>query len=120
MKKFVEVMFDNNTYSKKYVFKNDIEGLVVGDKVVVETTNGFSVATIKGFLETSNIGSKFVVQRIDTETHELRKEKEKKLATVKAKMEARRKKLQEIEIYKILAKEDSEMATLLAEMEELN
>ncbi|HDR3499677.1 TPA: hypothetical protein QCN48_005142 [Bacillus toyonensis] len=120
MKKFVEVTFDNNAYSKKYVFKNDIEGLAVGDKVVVETANGFSVATINNFLETSKIGTKFVVQKIDVEAHNTRLEKEKKLATVKAKMEERRKKLQEIEIYKILAKEDSEMATLLAEMEKLN
>lgn len=120
MKKFVEVTFDNNAYSKKYVFKNDIEDLKIGDKVVVETTNGFSVATIKGFLETSKIGSKFVVQRIDTEAHEIRKEKEKKLATIKAKMEARRKELQEIEIYQILAKEDSEMASLLSEFNKLD
>ncbi|MDA1509591.1 hypothetical protein ORN01_25375 [Bacillus cereus] len=120
MKKFVEVTFDNNAYSKNYVFKNDIEGLVIGDKVVVETANGFSVGTIKGFLETSKIGTKYVVQKIDLDSHKLRLEKEKKLATVKAKMEARRKQLQEIEIYKILAKEDSEMATLLSELENLN
>ncbi|WP_324658944.1 hypothetical protein [Bacillus cereus] len=120
MKKFVEVTFDNNTYSKKYVFKNDITDLVIGDKVVVETANGLSVATISGFLETSKIGTKFVVQKIDMVAHNNRLEKEKKLATVKAKMEERRKKLQEIEIYKILAKEDSEMAKLLAEMNELD
>lgn len=120
MTKFVEVTFDNNTYSKKYVFRNDIADLQIGDKVVVETQHGFSVGTVKSFLETSKIGTKFVVQKIDVEAHNKRLEREKKLATVKAKMEERRQKLQEIEIYKILAKEDSEMAKLLAELNELD
>lgn len=109
------VLVEFPTSYKEYAFRNDIEGIKAGDKVVVDTANGFVVADVTGVDVASNKASKYVVQKIDTEAHEKRLEKANKLKELKAKMEDRRKKLQEIEIYQILAKEDDEMAALLAE-----
>lgn len=119
-KKFAKVQFNSNTYGKDYVFKNDIEDLEVGDQVVVDTRYGYSVATVIEFMEQSNIGSKYLVQKIDISAHKVRLEKERKLKEIKAKMDARRKKLEEIEIYEMLAKQDEEMAGLLKMLKEID
>ncbi|MGD2330696.1 hypothetical protein [Bacillus amyloliquefaciens] len=113
------ILVEFPTSYKEYAFRNDIEGIEVGDKVVVDTSNGFVVAEVTKVDVVSNKASKYVVQKIDIEAHEKRIEKANKLIELKAKMEDRRKKLQEIEIYQILAKEDDEMAALLAEYGEI-
>lgn len=118
VKAIVVVEFDSGY--KHYDFKNDIAGLVVGDKVVVDASPGISVATVVGFKDVSKAATKYIIQKVDLDTHKARLEKDKKLAEIKAKMEKRRKELQEIEIYQILAKEDSDMAKLLEEFTALN
>lgn len=116
--KVVEVKFDD--YGSKYNFKTDIEGIAVGDKVVVDTAHGFSVATVTSLEQhTTKKATKFVVQVIDVAKHEERLEREAKRLAMVSKMEARRKKLQEMEIYRLLAKEDEEMAKLLEEYQEM-
>lgn len=113
------VLVEFPTSYKEYAFRNDIEGIEVGDKVVVDTAGGIVVAEVTKVDVVSNKASKYVVQKIDTAAHEKRLEKANKIKELKAKMEERRKKLQEIEIYQILAKEDDEMAALLAEYGEI-
>lgn len=117
-KKIVIVEF-NSSY-KQYEFKNDIEGLEVGDIVVVDAAPGISIGTVTSFKDDSKVAMKWVIQKVDLVAHNERLAREKKLVEIKAKMELRRKKLQEIEIYQILAKEDKDMAALLEEYQGLN
>lgn len=114
--KTIGARFDTSTYAKTYNFLADIE-LTVGDKVVVETQHGLSVATVVEVHERIKQASKFVVQKVDTEAHAKRVERESKRRELKEKMEARRKQLEEVNIYRILAKEDEEIAALLSEYE---
>jgi len=118
VKQIVIVQFDSGY--KQYDFKSDIEGLQVNDKVVVDTAMGYSVGTVVGFKDVSKAATKWVIQKVDLDGHTTRLEKEKKMAELKLKMEKRRKELQEIEIYQILAKEDEGMAELLKEYQGLN
>lgn len=116
--KIVQVEFDQTPY-KHYEFKCGDETVNLGDYVVVDTSVGIGVAKVVGFKEVSKLATRWVIQKVDMTKHEERLEREKKMKEVKAKMEARRKKLQEREIYILLAKEDDEMANLLKEYEEL-
>lgn len=112
---------------KKYNFLTNIEDLQAGDIVVVDTVNGFVLAEVveyaeelKEFGETfGNKRPKWVIQKVDVAAHEARLEKEKRLKDVKKLMEVERKKAEEKQIYRILAKENPEMAKLLEEMEAL-
>ncbi|WP_353856765.1 hypothetical protein [Bacillus sp. Bos-x628] len=119
----VYVKFENNDYGKEYAFRNDIEDLAVDDKVVLDTQYGFAVGTVMDIQDEEpkhvNV-NKFVVQKIDISQHESRLEHFALVEKVKAKMEKRRKELEEINIFAILAKEDEEMKTLLDQYNELN
>lgn len=112
-KKIAVVEFESGY--KSYEFKTDIEDLHVGDYVVVDTSSGINVARVVEIKDYSNKATKWVIQKLDMTKHQERLEKEKKLKEIQAKMEARRKQLQELEIYRLLAKEDAEMAKLLEE-----
>lgn len=129
MKKFVGVVtfpdtkVHSSAYGKKYNFLTDIQGLKVGDKLVVDTQNGVTIAEFVaydalGFGETGvKTPTKWIIQKIDMEAHEVRIKAAKDLEKLKVQMEARRKQAEEISIYRILAKEDPEMAKLLTEYE---
>lgn len=116
MNQFVSITFDNNEYGKEYMFRNDIPDLTIGDKVVLDTQRGFSVGTVMGFEEHEpdhiKVG-KFVVQKIDTHSHSERLRNFAYVQEIKGKLEARRKQLEDDNIYALLAQQDNEMKTLL-------
>lgn len=60
-----------------------------------------------------------IVGKVDTTAYSARIEQRKKLAELKAKMQERAKKLQDIVLYQTLAKDDPEMAQLLSEYMDL-
>lgn len=108
--------------AKSYAFLTEIEDLEKNDIVVVDTVNGLVLAR---FLKYDEIGDttksiKWIIQRVDLSTHNKRIEDARQIEVLKKKMEARRKKAQEIEIYAILAKEDPEMQAMLDQFRELN
>jgi len=117
---YVGVKFDE-VYGKVYYFMNDIEGLQVGDLVVVDTQQGYQVATIKAISDTLPVKNvvKWVVQKVDLARHLERVEKQQKIDELKKKMEQRRKQLEEIQIYRLLAQEDESMRELLKELDAL-
>lgn len=115
MAKIAKVTIDGNYTSKRYNFQTTDTLLEEGDKVVVDTANGLIVGTFQGYAEGTVNATKWIIQKINLIEHLERVEKENKLKELKKKMEARRKKVQELEIYEILADKDSDMAELLAD-----
>lgn len=101
---------------KKYHFKNPFEDLEVGDQVVCDTVNGLVVGEVVDFKDTSSQASKFIVQKVDLTAHLERVEKQKRIDELRKKMEKRRKEIQEVQIYALLAKSDPEMAEMLNEL----
>ena len=70
-------------------------------------------------LKTSHIDGE-VMGVADVDAYILRKENEKKAAELKKKMAERAKAYQEEAFWKMMAKEDPQMAELLAQFEEVN
>lgn len=101
---------------KNYHFKNDIVELSVGDTVVCDTVNGLAIGQVVGFEDASAQATKWIVQKVDMEKHKERVAKQKRIDELKKKMEQRRKELQDIQIYMLLAKEDEAMKGLLDEL----
>lgn len=126
MKKFAQVIFDGSSSSREkvYLYRVDIEGLKVGDNVVVEARDSFSVAQFVSYTNRNNLSPnvplKWIVQKVDEEGLEKRKQQQQKIEEIKAKMDERRKQLEEIKIYEILSKDDEEMNALLDQYKKLN
>lgn len=123
MKKYASVRFDelhDFGRSKQYQFVTDIQDLKIGDVVVVHTDNGYKTAFFIKYDETSVFENpKWMVQKVDTDSHKVKLERERKAKFIKKKMQERRAKLEEIQVYKILAKEDEDMKQLLQEYNEI-
>lgn len=118
--KYVEVKY--NTSYNTYEFMTDLE-IAKGDTVVCDSSNGFQVAKVlKVSDEPINHRKvhKWIVDKVNVEAHNERMSKEKKLKELRQKMEQRRKKIETIQVYRLLAQEDEEMASLLKELEGLD
>lgn len=77
-RKIVQVAFAGN-YEVLYDFFTDLDDLRVGDPVVCDTAQGYSVGKVAGFVETSTKATNWIVQRVDVEGHKKRM-KERRLA----------------------------------------
>lgn len=123
MKKFLSVNFPTSPF-KSYQFLTDIEGLQQGDQVVVDTKNGFVIAEVEGYEEQNPAikitDFKWVVQKVDLTAHQERIEKQRRVNAIKRKMESRRKDLEEIQLFALLAKDDPSMKELFDEFVELS
>lgn len=107
--------------SKDYVFKCDID-VQEGDLVVCETARGYGVGKVVGEEVRESrrkIASAWIVSKIDLTAHKARLEKEKRMAEIKSKMLERKKSLDEDAMFRLLAKDDTAMADLLKEYDEL-
>jgi len=104
---------------KRYSYLTDIEDLDWEDTLVVETRYGMRVAVFMNYLEENSAAAKkasaWIVQKVDSSQVELSKVKHKKLQDVKNKLRVRKENLEEINLFKLMAKEDEEMRNLLSE-----
>lgn len=119
--KVASVKYIDGFPHKTYDFFTDIEDLRVGDTVVVDSVNGLGLAKVELVVKQSpySKANKWIVQKVDLSSHEARIRKEKLASDLKKKMEARRKKLEQNAIYKMMAETDPEMAELLKQYEEV-
>lgn len=117
----IGVKFKNNP--KQYAF-NCYEELQVGDLVVVDTQYGFSIGEVSELnITISNnlpLGElREVVNKVDTTAFFERKARAERMKELKKKMDKRVKELQNIAVYEVLAKEDPDLADMLAEFKSL-
>lgn len=105
--------------NKHYHYKTSIDDLKAGDLVVVESQNGYSVASVVRYITHSNQAHKFVIQKVDLVAHEEFLEKEMKLSFIRAEVEERAEEIEERRKLEALAAEDEKMKRLIAEMDEL-
>lgn len=116
-----KVQYLDSNKPSGHVYANFDMSLKVGDLCVVKSLHhGLGLARVVEIEDKNNIQiSREIVARVDTSDYDMRVEARKNTAELKAKMQERAKKLQDIALYKMLAKEDSEMAELLSRYESL-
>jgi hypothetical protein len=102
------------TTYQEYDFITDID-LKKGDWVVTDSSNGYTVAEVIAIKELTTKSKRWIVCKIDVTAHKAKMQKEQEISKIRAKLETRRKALQDIEVYNILAQKDEEMAKLLEE-----
>lgn len=125
----VNVVFDvsrNGAFAntgKEYAFVA-YEDMTAGDVVVVDTVNGFQLATVTGFrsripANVPNGGMKEVVCKVDFATYNARKEKAERIKQLKAEMNKRVDKLKEEAVFEMMAEKDLTLKAMFDEFKAL-
>ncbi|GIN22518.1 hypothetical protein [Siminovitchia fordii] len=116
MATIVGVVHEDIRYaSRTYYFKTDLN-LSIGDLIVVDTARGYQLGEVVEVDANPRINVlKWVVDKVDKSRHKERLKKEAKLKEIKSKMDKRRKELEDIHLYQILAEKDDAMRDLLQE-----
>lgn len=110
------IKFVDEKYDKTYQYANfDLE-LRPGNLCVVMSANhGMGLAKVVDITARNDIAlEREIVAIVNTEAYDFRVDQRKKAAELKAKMQERAKKLQDVALFQMLAKDDPEMAELLA------
>jgi ribosome biogenesis protein Nip4 len=107
-------------YEKKlYSYFTDLN-LKEKDLVVVDTSNGWSLAeVVETNVETRGLCGKWIVQKVDTDAFEKRIEREKQIASIRSELKARLKAKDEMDLFADLAKHDTTSAELLEALKKL-
>lgn len=86
-----------------------------GDMVVVDTCNGYAVARVTRCEPWTDgrTAKRYVIGKVDDEQYAQQIQKDKLAASLKKKLDARAKKLQDITLYEMLSEDDPEMQELL-------
>lgn len=120
----IQFLNDNRTFHT-IECANYEPDLTQGDLCVVATaSHGLGLAEVVEIKNTPDTPDaelrREIVAKVPTANYDSRVETRKKAAELKAKMQERAKKLQDLVLYQTLAKEDPEMAQLLAEFKGLD
>ena len=89
--------------------------LNVGDHVVVEVSSNLTIAQVSATDVCTQSATKWIVDKIDTTVYDNQQAKLKRIASLKKELDKRSKKLGDVALFAILAKEDDEMARMLHE-----
>lgn len=118
----IRVKYIGESNRCSYVFASFEPDLQVGDLVVVKPAHhSISLARVDEILEGTDYETvREVVSKVDTSAYNERVKVRNQVAELKAKMEARARQLQDISLYQLLAKNDSEMQELLAQYQSIS
>lgn len=116
-----KVKFGKGTFDKAYNYLTDIENLKEGDLVVVHARDDFELAYFVCYDESveEKETTKWITSRVDLSQHYARIARREKMKAIKEKLEAERKKTEELQIYEILAAANPAIRQLLDELKEL-
>lgn len=110
---------------KRYSYLTDIEDLKEGDPIIVDANGSYVVAYFHDY-EATGRGTKWIIDKIDIERHkklidqeQAYQAREKERQAIKQQMIARKNKLEEEAIFKLLAETDPVMAELIKKLEEI-
>lgn len=115
--RIIAVVFDGNPREYHFISYIDVRP---GDMVVVDTRNGFALATVSSdYVPESIKATREVVALVDMHEYNERRARESRVAELREKMDAKVHKLQEFAVYEMLAKQDQELASMLDELKRL-
>ena len=120
-----DIMFGAKTVEVKHVssarigtYFTDLD-LQVGQTVVYESDNGMHVGVVTNTDPDAVSAQTWIVDTVDLTEHEARIERVKQAKKLKAKLDAKRKQFQDIELLRLIAASDPETADMLAEYTKL-
>lgn len=121
MSKIAVVIFPNNSYSKEYYFRTNIQNLEEGTLVVVDTINGFVTADFVRYHEepVKQQPAKWVVAEVDLTDHFVRIKAEERAAAIKKQLDKAKKEIEEMAVYEMLAKHNPGILDLVNELKQL-
>ena len=110
-----KIQYVYNTATSRYDYANFDPELKVDDLcVVMSVSHGMGLAKVVEIIDRNDIETpREIVGKVNTDAYYERVNVRSKAAELKAKMQERAKKLQDIALFQMLAKEDSEMAEML-------
>lgn len=110
-----KIQYTDNTATSRYDYANFDPELKVGDLcVVMSVSHGLGLAKVVEIIDQNDIETpREIVARVNADAYYERVNVRSKAVELKAKMQERAKKLQDIALFQMLAKEDSEMAEML-------
>lgn len=116
--KVIGARFPGNSTEYNFLSYVDVN---VGDVVVVDTRNGLEVATVSdaNISGTVKAVKKEVVAAVDMTAYNERRAREKRVAELREKMDAKVHDYQEIAVYELFATRDPELASMLDELKGL-
>ena len=106
----VGVKFED--YDKVYLYKSYID-VSIGDIVVVETRDTYSIATVVSIGGDNNKATKYVVSKLDIKTHKEKKEKVEEQNRILEELDRRILKINKFEMYEKFAEYDNTVKNLL-------
>lgn len=116
-----KVKFADVAYAKEYSYLTDIENMKSGDLIVVHAKDEFVLAYFSRYDETveEKETTKWVISKVDLSMHYARIAKKQKAKKLKEELKKEADRTQELQFYKILAKENPKIKELLDELEGL-
>lgn len=108
-----------NLGGQVYHYLTDIGTIKVGDKVIVDSpSDGYVTVKVDSVHLDTQVAkaTKYIVNTIDDTKYKARIESEKRRAEIVKKLEKKRKEVEELAIYRWLAEQDDEAASLLNEL----
>ena len=121
----VKIKFFSDSGASQYLYANFDPELAVNDVCVVKFPSkggGMGVATVVEIVDKADVNvdiDREVVAKVDMQPYDYRVATRAKAAELKTKMQERAKKLQDIALYQMLAKDDADMLALLQEYQAL-
>lgn len=108
---------------KTYVYQTDIEGIEVGDTVVVDAPSSgmtcVKVVSVEESADSVTRATKWIVAKVDVQSYKDRLEADKRRATIIAKLRKRQAMILENNMYAQLAEMDPEAKALVEELKSL-
>jgi hypothetical protein len=122
MKRTVTITFIHSfcTDRKRYTYLTDDETIKVDDIVVVESAPGLGVGKVVDIDDECPTGMmRWVVQKVDMAAYTARRETEKKIKQITAALKRKKKVVDEMLVFKLMAEEDEGAKALFEELKKL-
>jgi len=118
--RFINDLEKQRRTERAYHYLTMISDLNEGDLVVVETQYGYAVAEFVEYIgQTGKKARSYIIQKIDTSHIDNQKEQQRKIESLKAKIDEKAKEALQRKKLNELAKEDAELKTLLDTLDSL-
>lgn len=111
-----------NSAGQVYHYLTNLEGLLTGQKVIVDSpSDGYVTVTIVSIQDgAQGKATKYIVNTIDDTDYKARAEKERLRKQIVARLEEKKKEVEQMAVYKYLSENDSEAALLFEQLKALS